>query len=215
MHERGYRKYQSEASCKEHLASAVVLLSNRRFHQPLRDPCCGGGTLLIEAARIAANIPPGNHRSFAFQDFPNYEVTLWEQLLAEADTKRIEKTWTLVGSDVDIDMVQAAKENAELAGVGNYITFVHQDVCATPLPAPLDAHLPTTVIANPPYDMRMQSDQTKRVHQRLATLILQKGRSGAVISAYAQAKSLFLPSRRKHNEIRQGATPARIFTKKI
>lgn len=112
-------------------------------------------------------------------------------------------------------MVQAAKENAELAEVGQYITFVHQDICATPLPTPLDAHIPTTIIANPPYDMRMQSDQTKRIHQRLATLILQKGRSGAVISAYAQAKSIFLPSRWKHNEIRQGATPAFIYSKKI
>lgn len=96
LHERGYRKYQSDASLKEHLASAVVLLSNRRFHTPLRDPCCGGGTLLIEAARIAANIPPGNQRYFAFQEFPNYDREIWKQLLVEAAAKRIDKPRTLI-----------------------------------------------------------------------------------------------------------------------
>lgn len=153
-------------------------------------------------------------RSFAFETFPAYDASLRTSLHAAAAEKRIDKSRILIGSDIDPRMVHHAKENARFAQVDDCISFVEHDVCKRQVPAGIRLDTATTVIANPPYDIRLQEAPTRAIHQRLADLISGDGRKGAVISAYEQAKSIFLPSQWKRNEIRQGALPAYIFSKK-
>ena len=71
LHQRGYRTQAGIAPLKENIAAAIVLLAGWKFKTPLIDPCCGSGTIPIEAAMIAKNIAPGLQRTFAFQYFKN------------------------------------------------------------------------------------------------------------------------------------------------
>lgn len=74
LHQRGYRLQTGTAPIKENLAAALLLLANWRFKSPLLDPFCGSGTIAIEAALLARNIAPGRWRSFAFEQFKNFEA---------------------------------------------------------------------------------------------------------------------------------------------
>jgi putative N6-adenine-specific DNA methylase len=81
---------------KENLAVATLLSASRPFSQPLRDPCCGSGTLLIEAARLAKNIAPGWDRNFAFESFPDFPEDQFHDILKKAQEKEINKTRTII-----------------------------------------------------------------------------------------------------------------------
>lgn len=74
LHQRGRRKSTGEAPLKENLAAALVLMSSRKYRELLRDPCCGSGTVPIEAACIARNIAPGLLRHFAFEKFRSFDA---------------------------------------------------------------------------------------------------------------------------------------------
>ena len=77
LHKRGYREHSGQAPLKETLAAAMVLLSKWRGEQTLIDPCCGSGTILIEAAMIAKNIAPGLHRKFVSETWPSMDKEIW------------------------------------------------------------------------------------------------------------------------------------------
>lgn len=95
LHQRGWRKQTGSAPLKENLATAMVLLSGWKFQAPLWDPFCGSGTILIEAGMIAKNIAPGLQRSFAFQQFKNYQADLREEVIQNAKEKQFQGTYQL------------------------------------------------------------------------------------------------------------------------
>jgi putative N6-adenine-specific DNA methylase len=101
----------------------MVLLSGWKFTAPLRDPFCGSGTVLVEAAMLARNIAPGMNRSFAFQQFKNYDAVLWNQLLGGAKEQEFSGNYLLLGSDRDSNVLAYAKENALRAGVADCISW--------------------------------------------------------------------------------------------
>mgnify|MGYP003339511988 CR=1 FL=1 len=88
LHERGYRARNALAPLKETLAAAILMHSGWRLEQPLVDPMCGSGTLVAEAALIAAGIAPGALRArFAFMNWPDFHEPRWEKWLEEAEGK--------------------------------------------------------------------------------------------------------------------------------
>lgn len=151
LHKRGYRPQANDAPLKETLAAAMASLSRLRPYHTLYDPMCGSGTILIEGAMIACNMAPGLKRNFASERFEQIRDTVWEDERQRAreiiDTKISFKAY---GSDIDLQAINIAKENAVRAGVSEFIEFKQADVANF---KPITDR--GTIICNPPYGERM------------------------------------------------------------
>ena len=162
LHRRGYRTEHTGAPLKEHLAAALLVQAGwkRDSAQTLRllDPMCGSGTFVIEAAMMAANIPPGLARDyFGFGQWLQHDPERWEECKARARQEIDAEVETRIyASDYDAGALRIARVNAKRAGVADLIEYSHQQVAALELP-PGDVE--TLVIANPPYGKRMQGAQ--------------------------------------------------------
>jgi 23S rRNA (guanine2445-N2)-methyltransferase / 23S rRNA (guanine2069-N7)-methyltransferase len=162
LHKRGYRSEHSGAPLKEHLAASMIAHAGWNFERSKThrfiDPMCGSGTFAIEAAMIAANIPPGLDREyFGFLNWNQHEQALWESCLAEAEAQVETAVDTQIhASDYDANAIRIAKDNADRAGVEEIINFSHQEIAALSIEA---SPRPTIIVCNPPYGERLQSEQ--------------------------------------------------------
>ncbi|ANE73980.1 bifunctional 23S rRNA (guanine(2069)-N(7))-methyltransferase RlmK/23S rRNA (guanine(2445)-N(2))-methyltransferase RlmL [Dickeya solani] len=161
LHLRGYREMAGQAPLKENLAAAIVLRSGWETGTPMVDPMCGSGTLLIEAAMMAADRAPGLHRQhWGFLAWQKHDPTLWKSVTTEAQERAqagLQATSSrFFGSDVDRRMVEIASSNARRAGVSSLIRFESTD--ATQLKNPLPQGPTGTVVSNPPYGERLESE---------------------------------------------------------
>jgi len=159
LHRRGYRQVTAKAPLRETLAAGIILASGWDATAPLVDPFCGSGTIPIEAALLALRIAPGLRRTFAFQDWPTFDAALWGEVRSEAETRRdsAPPPPLLVGSDRDAGAVQAARANAERAGVAHHITF-RESVISTFTPPSGTGW----VVTNPPYGKRITGKKDLR-----------------------------------------------------
>jgi 23S rRNA (guanine2445-N2)-methyltransferase len=124
LHKRGYRKYQGQAPLAETLAAAIVLCSGWDLRSPVVDPFCGSGTVLIEAALIAAKIPPGSFRRFGFENWLDHDSRAYESLRdRQMSAIQIPSKLRLLGRDRDPQCCPGAIRNAESAGVAEIIDF--------------------------------------------------------------------------------------------
>jgi putative N6-adenine-specific DNA methylase len=151
LHRRGYRLDATKAPLNEIVAAAMVLMTGWKGDVPLVDGMCGGGTIPVEAALLAANGAPGLLREdFGLTRWPDFNPTLWQQLRAQARSALRDPGPVVWGSDVDKQSIQSARENARRAGVEQCISFVTQPFDQLePPPAP------GVVVLNPPYGERM------------------------------------------------------------
>ncbi|NKI73828.1 bifunctional 23S rRNA (guanine(2069)-N(7))-methyltransferase RlmK/23S rRNA (guanine(2445)-N(2))-methyltransferase RlmL [Dickeya sp. CFBP 2040] len=161
LHLRGYREMAGQAPLKENLAAAIVLRSGWETGTPMVDPMCGSGTLLIEAAMMAADRAPGLHRQhWGFLAWQKHNPTLWKSVTTEAQERAragLQATTSrFFGSDIDRRMVEIASSNARRAGVSSLIRFEAHD--ATQLKNPLPQGPTGTVVSNPPYGERLESE---------------------------------------------------------
>ncbi|MGE4051213.1 MAG: class I SAM-dependent RNA methyltransferase [Piscinibacter sp.] len=163
LFKRGWREDKGDAPLKETLAAAMLAAAGWRGTAQaggaLHDPCCGSGTIAIEAAQIACGIAPGLSRRFAFERQLPFtgpdERTLWQQLRAEAKARIHPSAVPIHASDVSFRMVDFARRNAERAGVAAAIEFHGGDALERPAPA-LPEGLPGTIMLNPPYGERIE-----------------------------------------------------------
>ncbi|QHP54552.1 bifunctional 23S rRNA (guanine(2069)-N(7))-methyltransferase RlmK/23S rRNA (guanine(2445)-N(2))-methyltransferase RlmL [Pectobacterium carotovorum subsp. carotovorum] len=161
LHQRGYRDLAGLAPLKENLAAAIVLRSGWQSGTPLVDPMCGSGTLLIEAAMIASDRAPGLHRThWGFNAWLKHDAELWREVTAEAQMRARQglqaTTSRFFGSDNDRRVIEIAKANARRAGVAELISFDVRD--AAQLKNPLLEGPKGTVVSNPPYGERLESE---------------------------------------------------------
>ena len=156
LSERGYRQGQGKAPIKEHLAAALIKRSGwlDNVKQPLFDPCCGAGTILIEAAGMARNEAPGLFREgFAFERLPSFRAAKFKQLREELLAQITDPKLWLIGHDYDSQVLDKAIANAERAELDTVIKFKQSDATKlTPV-----AKLPGVVISNLPYGERIGS----------------------------------------------------------
>ena len=151
LNKRGYRRLIGKAPLKETMAAAMVSLSFWNPDRILVDPCCGSGTIPIEAAMIAKNIAPGLSRSFASEEWDAVPKNIWKEERARSYKEiRSDLDLKIYGSDIDPAAIKIAKENAEEAGVGDLIRFSVADVSALKTKA-----LSGVMISNPPYGERI------------------------------------------------------------
>ncbi len=161
LHQRGYRDATGQAPIKETLAAAIVQRSGWQPGTPLIDPMCGSGTLLIEAAMIATDRAPGLHRTrWGFTGWAKHDDEIWKSVKTDAQVRArrglSEYESRFYGSDNDSRVIERARSNARRAGLSDIISFSVSDVAqlTNPLPkGPLG-----TVISNPPYGERLESE---------------------------------------------------------
>lgn len=156
LHKRGYRKLISKAPITETLAAALILLTPWNKDRILVDPFCGSGTIPIEAAMIGANIAPGMNRSFLAENWKNLvSKKSWYQANEEANDKILHNIeMNIQGYDIDGEIIKAARENAKLAGVEQYIHF--QQRAIKDLKSPKKYGF---IITNPPYGERLEEKE--------------------------------------------------------
>jgi putative N6-adenine-specific DNA methylase len=162
LFKRGWREDKGDAPLKETLAAAMLAAAGWRGTPQeggaLHDPCCGSGTIAIEAAQIACGIAPGLKRRFAFErllPFASPEMRAqWQRLKSHAQSRIHASAVPIVASDVSFRMVDFARRNAQRAGVEAAITFHGGDALERPAPT-LPADLAGTLMLNPPYGERI------------------------------------------------------------
>lgn len=153
LHQRGYRTEAGRAPLRETLAAAIILRSGWEPGQALLDPMCGSGTLLIEAAMMAANMAPGVQRKkWGFEALEDFDAQLWAGIKSEASVQArrgVKKIDSLFyGFDNDEKVLKIARENARRAGVEDLIHFQAGDAARLTRP---EGFSEGVIICNPPY----------------------------------------------------------------
>lgn len=157
LHRRGYRQAVAKAPLRETLAAGLLMASGWDGSTPLLDPFCGSGTIPIEAAMLARRIAPGRLRRFAFMDSPDFDASLWQEVLKQANDAVLPSGPILQASDRDAGAVIMARANALRAGVSEMIEFSQRAVSSIQPP-----QMPGTVVTNPPYGVRVRSGHDLR-----------------------------------------------------
>ena len=160
LFKRGWREDKGDAPLKETLAAAMIAATGWTGQPdaqgriaPLYDPCCGSGTVPIEAALLALNIAPGGSRRFAFEKLMPFQAHVWQSLKAEARAaeRPMPAQPFIFASDVAFRMVDFARRNAERAGVVQAIELRGGDALQRMPPS----STPGVLLLNPPYGERI------------------------------------------------------------
>lgn len=164
LHKRGYRKSQTKAPINEALAAGIILKSGWKADCPLIDFMCGSGTILIEAAMIALNIPPGIYRkNFAFENWKDFDRTLFEDIYND-DTQDHEFEHKIYGYDLSKIALSIAKENIAAAGLTSHIVLEQRNVADFVKPEGVEK---CVIVSNPPYGERLQERQLAELYQTM------------------------------------------------
>ena len=162
LHKRGWRVANTEAPINEALAAGLLLMAGWKGQSDFYDPMCGSGTLLIEAALIALNIPPGIFRKhFAFERWKDFNPDLFETVSSDDSDER-EFTHHIYGSDAGYYAVQAALKNIRSAGVQKYIDVKQIRLEEIKLVESQKSKVESEgalVMINPPYGERLGQDK--------------------------------------------------------
>jgi 23S rRNA (guanine2445-N2)-methyltransferase / 23S rRNA (guanine2069-N7)-methyltransferase len=164
LHRRGYRQSGVEAPLKENLAAALLTRCGwpaiAAAGGAFADPMCGSGTLVIEAALMAADVAPGLlRRHFGFERWRQHRSDVWEDLRAEALARRRPEAVApgrFRGYDRDQGAIRAALANSGRCGVGDNIAFERRDLAQCPKAT--EQH--GLVLVNPPYGVRLEDVST-------------------------------------------------------
>ncbi len=153
LHKRGYRTDTNIAPINEVLAAGLVLLSGYDGTQNFVDPMCGSGTILIEAAMIANNIPANINRSeFAFEKWPDFDEELFK-LIHDSLLKKIRNTdKKIIGFDKAPSAVSKAQGNIENASLEEFIKVERKNFFEEV--SPVEGNV--IVVFNPPYGERLE-----------------------------------------------------------
>jgi len=152
LHRRGWRTEAGEAPLRETLAAGLLALCSWDPRTPLVDPCCGSGTIVLEAAALAAGRAPGAARAFGFEAWPGFDADRYGALRAEAGGAVGPAMPPLYGFDIDAEVIAIARRNAERAGLADHVRFGAQPLAEA---APPPGAGPGLVLCNPPYGRRV------------------------------------------------------------
>lgn len=168
LHKRGYRVAPVEAPIKETMAAALVLLSFWKNDRILVDCFCGSGTIPIEAAMIGMNIAPGLNRKFEAETWHVIDKQLWKDERKKAyEVINHDEKLKIFGFDVSKKAIEAARLNAEEAGVDHCIEFKQQSVRDFKTMGENGV-----IVTNPPYGKRIgRDDEIAKVYKDLKKII--------------------------------------------
>lgn len=195
LHKRGYRIAQTEAPLNESLAAGMLLIAGWDGQTNFVDPMCGSGTLLIEAALIALNIPPGIYRKeFAFEKWSDFDEELFDTLYNDDSYERA-FDFKIYGSDISPLAIKIAEKNVKAAGLSKFI-----DLKITPIQKLEPSADKCMLVTNPPYGERITSNDIYKLYADLGALLKHKfsGNTAWVISSHEEClKKIGLKPARK------------------
>mgnify|MGYP002784931317 CR=1 FL=1 len=152
LHQRGYKTATNIAPINEVLAAGMLLMSGWDGQCDFLDPMCGSGTIVIEAAMIACNIPANiNRREFSFEKWNDFDKPLFEAIVESSLKKTREFHHKIFGFDKAPSAVRKAKDNVENANLSEYITVKETNFFETEKPVSGKLHM----VFNPPYGERL------------------------------------------------------------
>jgi putative N6-adenine-specific DNA methylase len=157
LHRRGYRQAVTKAPLRENIAAGMLLTTGWDMKAPLIDPFCGSGTIPIEAALLAQNIPPGITRKFQFMEWPMFNDKKWLEILDQAKKNIQPSHLDVFGYDRDTGAVEMAAANASRAGQKDTIQFARQAISDL-----VPTGTPGWIVTNPPYGIRIQENKDLR-----------------------------------------------------
>jgi putative N6-adenine-specific DNA methylase len=155
LHKRGYKTATNIAPINEVLAAGLIMLSGWDGQSDFMDPMCGSGTMLIEAAMIACNIPPNLMRKeFAFERWQDWDVDLFEKIEESLLGKTRDFHHKIIGYDKAPSAVTKTQENVKNAQLEDFIEVKHEDFFKTQKGGDQKLHM----VFNPPYGERLNID---------------------------------------------------------
>ena len=174
LHKRGYRVNDVKAPIKETLAAAMVMLSFWNKERLLIDPCCGSGTIPIEAAMIGRNMAPGLNRAFVSEKWDCINESVWKEERKKAFKEiNYDGELNITGIDIEREAIEAAKENAIEAGVDEDIRFINMDMKKLKITNEDNG----IIITNPPYGERIGDVNIKnKIYNKLNELLRENPR---------------------------------------
>jgi putative N6-adenine-specific DNA methylase len=163
LHKRGYREPGHKAPLNEVLAAGMVLLSGWANELPLVDPMCGSGTLLLESAMMAKNIPPGFHKkNYGFMSWANYDRDLWKSIHKKASRALQDSRAPIIGSDISGKALGMARASARYLGLEDDIHFRK-----VPFEEYIPRHDQGLLMMNPPYGKRLSPDDLNAFYKMI------------------------------------------------
>lgn len=164
LHKRGYRTVQTEAPINEVLAAAMLKMAGWDGSSNLLDPMCGSGTILIEAALIATNTPPGIYRQgYAFERWNDFDAELLNTIYND-DRGEKEFNYKIYGCDISPRAIEIARSNIKNAHLEKYI---ETEVC--PIQEQAEPHTPCLIVTNPPYGERLAPRDLADIYKALGS----------------------------------------------
>jgi 23S rRNA (guanine2445-N2)-methyltransferase / 23S rRNA (guanine2069-N7)-methyltransferase len=226
LHRRGYRGAAGEAPLKENVAAGMLMRSGwvemAASGAQFLDPMCGSGTLVIEAAMIAADIAPGLSRDYyGFLGWRGHDGQVWSEVLDEAKERArvaadsAQPAPVIHGQDRDAAVIRIARGNAERAGVGRLVEF---EAGLLGNAAPAEANGTGLLCVNPPYGVRMEDrDGALAVHRELGKVLRERFQgwsAGVLIGSPELGMELGIRAYRTHT-LWNGALECRLLRLKI
>jgi putative N6-adenine-specific DNA methylase len=191
LHRRGHKQAVNAAPMRETLAALFLRACGYTGAEPVLDPMCGSGTFVIEAAEIAAHLPPGRSRSFAFERLVPFDPAAWTAMRAGIHPHPTPLRFH--GTDRDTGAIAMSRANAARAGVSGITDFRHAAISDLQRP---DGP-PGLVMVNPPYGTRLgKTGQLRPLYAALGETLrsrFQGWRVGLVTTEPALAHATALP----------------------
>ena len=209
LHKRGYRERANKAPIRETLAAAIMELVPWRPGRTLVDPMCGSGTLLIEAAMKGINMAPGMNREFISEKWRTMDKKIWWDVRREAYAQMNEEVdFKIYGYDIDEEALEIARENAEIAGVADYIEFRYGD--ATEFTSDEEYGF---IVTNPPYGERLEdTDTVKMLYKKLGYAFRKlKNWSYYLITSYEYFENEFGQEATKRRKLYNGMLKSNLY----
>jgi len=209
LHKRGYRERANKAPIRETLAAAIMELVPWKPGRTLVDPMCGSGTLLIEAAMKGINMAPGMNREFISESWRIMDKKIWWDVRREAYAKVDEDLeFKIYGYDIDEEALEIARENAEIAGVADYIEFNYGD--ATEFTSNEEYGF---IVTNPPYGERLEdADTVKMLYKQLGyTFRKLKNWSYYLITSYEDFENEFGEEASRRRKLYNGMLKSNLY----
>ncbi|MFH2140970.1 MAG: THUMP domain-containing protein, partial [Bacteroidota bacterium] len=169
LNKRGYREVSDIAPVNEVLAAGMIILSGWKKNSNFIDPMCGSGTLPIEAAMYAKNIPPNaKRRKFSFMHWLDYDESLFENERKKAISGICDFDFKIIGSDSSNRAFRIAMNNLEKSGLNKNIRFFRKDFEES------EDMENTIIITNPPYGQRITDDDICMLYKNLGRTLAKK-----------------------------------------
>lgn len=157
LHKRNYRHERHQAPINEVLAAGILKLAGWDGHTNFLDPFCGSGTFLTEAALIAYQIPPGVFRkTFSFQNWGDFDAALFDKILQASLEKERDFEHRIIGMDRSNSSLLKSRANATTALLEDRIELHRADF--TKYAGELDLPSSGLIVANPPYDIKLEAE---------------------------------------------------------